>query len=355
MKPKESIQYIYWFAPYNMTCPSTRYRGKFPLDHLYHYYGIKSRFIFPDYRLSSILLFIKAFLSALLFRRKNSLIVVQKICSNRIYANALKLLIYFQNKNTVYDLDDAEHLRQSKETMLFFIKNCENINVGSAALKNFCLQYSSKVSILTSPVKEHKFQKSIRNKVINIGWVGDFGNGNEHSKSFSHKTNMFKVFFPQLLKIDFKIKLTLIGIKNKKDIPEIIKYFKNKPNIVLEIEKDMRWEEDDWLYQRISNFDVGISPMTKHLFNQCKSAFKAKQYLSVGVPVIASDVGDNKVFVTHSKNGFLCKEGKDFLKHILKIQQMKDEEYFKMSTNALKSQEDFSIDNYCKKLIGEQE
>ena len=41
--------------------------------------------------------------------------------------------------------------------------------------------------------------------------------------------------------------------------------------------------------------------MLNHPFNQAKSAFKAKQYLSCGIPVIASDVGENRKFVLNNK------------------------------------------------------
>ncbi len=352
MLQQESIQFIYWFAPYNLNCPSTRYRGKYPLEHLFQHYGIRSEFVFPDRSIMGMLLFTRIYLSALLFRKPNSLIVIQKVCSNRLYANALKILIRLQPKSTQYDLDDAEYLRQDKKTLVFFLKNCQSITVGSQALKNYCLQFNTNVSILTSPVKDHKVLKSKRNNVVHVGWVGDLGNGDGISKEFSHKTSMFSILFPHLRKVKIPMKLTLIGVKNEADIPEIIKYFEKSPNISLEIDKNMNWQEDDWLYPKIATFDIGVSPMTDHPFNQCKSAFKTKQYLSVGVPVLASDVGENKKFAFDNKNGFLCKTGIDFLNAINRIANMDDIEYFKMSKNALSLKRNYSIDNYCRLLLG---
>ena len=53
--------------------------------------------------------------------------------------------------------------------------------------------------------------------------------------------------------------------------------FEGKINFELVIPKDLKWEVDDWLYNDISKFDIGVSPMVKHPFNEAKSAFKAKE------------------------------------------------------------------------------
>lgn len=116
---------------------------------------------------------------------------------------------------------------------------------------------------------------------------------------------MFSIFFLELSKISFPIKLTLIGVKNQKDIPEIREYFKEQSNIEIEIPTNLQWENDAWIYPKILTFDLGVSPMNNHLFNKSKSAFKAKQYLSCGIPTAACNVGDNKEFVKHNKNGFI--------------------------------------------------
>ena len=134
-------------------------------------------------------------------------------------------------------------------------------------------------------------------------------------------------------------------------IPEIETFFKDCPNIELEIPCDLNWKSDDWLYSEIKKFDIGISPIIDHPFNEAKSAFKAKQYLSVGVPTIASDVGENRVFVEHRKNGLLCKNGTGFISLINYIDTLDDDAYFEMSNYALEKRNKFSVGNYCKVLI----
>lgn len=342
---------IFWFAPYNLTCPSTRYRGLYPLKKLHQDYGVKYDFVIPDRSFKGIFLFFYVLIKAILSPQKNSLIVVQKICSNRFYANLLKLLVRLKKTNTLYDIDDAEYLRQPTETLHFFLKHCHLIQVGSQALKTYCLAFNSNVYVSTSPVSDHIVQKTRRNDKLHLGWVGDMGNGKSISKDFSHKHSLFSILFPQLKKIEYPIKLSLIGAKRMEDIPEVVEYFKDVPNVELNIPIHLNWENDDWLYEEIQHFDIGLSPLVAHPFNVAKSAFKAKQYLSCGVPCIASDVGENSNYVLHQKNGFIAQQPADFLTHINHIATMEKTAYAALMRAAKESVGRFSMKNYCELLL----
>jgi glycosyltransferase involved in cell wall biosynthesis len=162
---------------------------------------------------------------------------------------------------------------------------------------------------------------------------------------------MFNILFPQLKQLERLIKLTLIGVKNEQDIPEIMEYFEDSPNICVDILEGLDWEDDHWVYSEIKKFDIGVSPLVNHLFNVSKSAFKVKQYLSVGVPAVASDVGENNRFIQHNANGFLCQNNDSFKDAIEHIINMSNSDYFKLSTNALQSQRHFSMKKYCDLLI----
>ncbi len=246
-----TLKHIYWFAPYDFTCASTRYRGHYPIEMLSTEYGISSDFAFPTRNLHGIILFFKMYFSILFFRKKNSVIVIQKICSNRIYSNLLKILITLRPSKTLYDLDDAEYLRQDTKTLHYFLKKCQAVSVGSEALRKYCKGFNSQTVILTSPVLKHGQQKEKRNKLPNNGWVGDLGNGNAISKDFSHKTAMFDILFPQLIKLKRPIKLSLIGVTQVADIKEITDYFKDTPSIRVEIPQHLNWKDDRWIYKKI--------------------------------------------------------------------------------------------------------
>jgi glycosyltransferase involved in cell wall biosynthesis len=353
LREQMKIDHIYWFAPYNLNCASTRYRGKYPLEYLARKLGLSYHLIFPGYSPGNIYFFLTAYLSALLYPKKNALIVIQKVCTNGLYAKALKLLVLCRPERTLFDMDDAEQYRQPTKTLHFFLRHCRRITAGSEALRKYCLQFNPNVTLQTSPVPEHQWKKTQKNDFLTIGWVGDFGQGKslEETSLFSHKRSLFTLFFPQLKKVKFPVRLVLIGIKTDADIPVIQAYFKDCPNVQLHIPAELDWEQDDWVYPMIAEFDIGIAPMLEHPFNKAKSAFKAKQYLSCGIPVIASDLGEHQRFIRHGLNGFLCRNGNDFKEALERIYDMGELQYMEISQNALNSKSSFTLDSYCRSLL----
>lgn len=344
-------QHIYWFAPYDLRCASTRYRGKIPLDFLKENHGVSYDFYIPSRTLAGTWRLMLLFIEILFFRKQDALVVIQKVRSNRFYANILKCLIWMRPQHTLYDLDDAEQYRYPTKTFHFFIQHCTSVRVGSKALFDYCSQLNPNVMLATSPVYEHGLRKQQQNPKLHIGWVGDFGNGNTQSKPFAHKTSLYTLLFPALKALDFEVKFSIIGVKKPSDIPQIQAYFSDCPNIELHIPQQLDWTTDNWVYKEICTFDIGVSPLVNHPFNEAKSAFKAKQYLSCGVPVIGSKIGENTFFIKDNKNGFLVQNTADFVEKIKKVVCMNATTYMKFSTAAFQSKKAFSIQNYCATLV----
>jgi len=351
IKMKSQKKVIYWFAYFNLQSPSTRYRAYIPLLYLQKNHNVEIHFIYPERSFLGIIRFLKTYFQALFFHNQQSLIVIQKVISNGFYAKALKLLIFIQRRRTLYDLDDAEYLRYPVETLHYFLRNCEKIAAGSDALIEYCQPFNSNIYWQTSPVPYAQPTKKRRNAKFHIGWIGDFGNGNTISQSFSHKTNLETLVFPALIQLNYPVKLSLIGIKMPKDVTALRAFFQSYDHIDLDIPTNLNWKQDKWIYPKICEFDVGIAPYVDHPFCHAKSAFKAKQYLRCGIPVIASKIGENPKFIEHGTNGFLFENSGELIQYLNKIQAMKGENYWKMSQNCLKTKVDFSVKKYGEKLI----
>jgi glycosyltransferase involved in cell wall biosynthesis len=334
---------ISWFAHYNLDCPSARYRGLLLLEFMRKNYDIDYKFIYPDRKPKKVIQFILSYLKALISVRNNDWIVIQKVCTNRHYAFLLKLLVRIRRHNTLYDIDDAEYIRQDVKSMHYFMKRCTIITVGSEALKLYAKEFNTNVYVVTSGIYEHANRKKKRNKKPVIGWVGNMGNGNLRARDFSHKKSVFELLFPAIKNLDMPCRLELIGVILDSDKKEIEEYFADSPQVELHIPMNLNWRQDDWLYEMISLFDIGAAPMVDHAFNQAKSAFKVKQYLSCGVPAIASNIGENKTFIQDGKNGFLCDTHNDFKDAISTIISMSDDRYNSMSEAALQSKHSFSF------------
>ncbi len=336
------IKHIYWFAYFNLSEASVRYRARFPLQQLRDKHGITFSIVYPGYDFQNLSNFILIYFSALFFRKSNSIIVFQKIYTKGIYATALKILLFFRPQHTLYDIDDAEHTRRPAHTIHHFMKKCSACSAGSKSLMDYIRQFNENVFLLTSPVIDHGLTKTELEKTLTVGWVGYYG---------AHRQNLTQIFFPALQDIDFPLKLKILGVADEAEEEEIKSYFRNNKNISVDTPLDLDWLDEHSIYETIATFDIGVSPLTDNEFNRGKSAFKLKQCLSCGVPVLASSVGENKVFLQDGVNGFLCDNPNDYFQKLTSIKGSQHRSYSKLSLNAKRTFSAFSIDNYCSTLI----
>lgn len=336
------IKHIYWFSYFNLDEPSVRYRAKYPLQRLLAEHNFTYDIVYPGYDFHNFINFLLTFFRVLFFRKNNSIIVFQKIFTTGIYATALKVLLYFRPRNTLYDIDDAEYTRRPAQTMHHFMKNCSACSAGSQALMEYIGQYNSQVLLLTSPIMQHDITKTKRESILTLGWIGYYG---------AHRHSLTGLFFPGLLEIDFPLRLVLLGVANIQERQDIESYFKENKNIKIDTPFDLDWHNEESIYRLISTFDIGVAPLTDDEFNRAKSAFKLKQCLSCGVPVLASRVGENNVFLQDGLNGFFCDEPKDYFQKIKQINDMDEREYHQLSVCAKSSLPIFSIEHYCNEFI----
>lgn len=342
-KSEGNIEFIYWFAHYNLASPSVRYRGKYPLDFLKEQYRVNSYFIFPSYKPARILQFIRAYFSALIFRKEKSIIVVQRINSNFIYANLLKLLVKIRSSDTIYDIDDADYLEYPPNTIYYFSRNCSKISVGSNELVKNLSKFNPNIFLNTSSTPDLNIIKHKKESIFTIGWIGGFGG--------DHKISLTTYFFPALNALPFKFKFVLLGVAEKSEYVFLNDYFKSFENMILEMPQDIEWTNEFDIQQRISQFDIGIATLMDNEMQRSKSAFKAKQYMNNGVPVLSVDIPENNVFVDHGKNGFLCSSHEDFKKRIIEFHDMSDKDYAIFSSNARNSIARFNLTSYCDTII----
>ncbi len=321
-----------------MDSPSVRYRAKYPLDFFKEKKGIDSYLVVPSYSISGILLFLKAYLSALLFRKRNSLIVIQRVQSNFIYAGLLKLLVRIRREDTVYDLDDADYLEENQETIFYFVKNCAKISVGSKAIAAYLSRFNHQVVHTTSPTVDLNIIKTEKNEKLTIGWIGGFGG--------EHKESLIDLVFPAIKAIAFPVKFTLIGVLKDADKTFIKQYFQENPNIELELPTGINWHDEAGLQHRIAALDLGVATLSNSEMQLSKSGIKAKQYLNNGVPVLSTNLPENNTVVVDGMNGFFCSSTSDYIARINQFEQMSEKEYFQFSANARKSIVNFDHEKY---------
>lgn len=335
---KTNLKYIYWFAYYDLDSPSVRYRAKYPLDFFKENKSVGNYFIVPSYKLKKIYAFIKAYLSALFFRKPDSLIVIQRVQSHFIYSTLLKLLIRIRNQDTVYDLDDADYLEVNPKTIYYFAKHCSKISAGSKQIEKHLRQFNNHIIHTTSPIVDLKIVKTTRNAIFTVGWIGGFGG--------EHKDCLIEIVFPALKELTFHLKLIVIGVLKLNDIEFIKNYFQDNSNIEIELPLEIDWNDEVGIQKKIVLFDVGLATLTNSEMQLSKSGIKAKQYMNNGVPVLSTNLPENNAVVVDGVNGYFCATTNDFKERLNQFYKMTDTDYLLFSKNARESISNFDHNKY---------
>lgn len=76
------------------------------------------------------------------------------------------------------------------------------------------------------------------------------------------------------------------------------------------------WQPDVWDYLRAVDFDIGVIPLTRSPFNDCRSPIRAMEWGGLGIPVVASDVPAYRQYVEHGVTGFLAGTPADWREYL---------------------------------------
>ena len=289
-------------------------------------------------------------------KNKPDYVVVQKSMTKYKVPEKTEKMMEELVKETslIWDFDDdiLEGNEISKFEYDLFCKYSKNIIVTSEFLKNTIhSRYHNKVSLLATsdmemPIKEeelfeiNKQRKEKMKNEIDVVWVATGGNLH-HLKSV---LNVLDEAAKELKDKQNKI-LVLKVICNKK----INKNYKN-----MKIE-NIKWTRSRAI-QEVRTANIGIMPLKDNEYSKGKGGFKLIQYISTGLPVIASNVGYNQT-IFKDDIGFLVddsdnKEGwKDAILELVSSEQ-KWETYSKNAYDVWKKYYNYEYNiNFWKELI----
>ena len=86
--------------------------------------------------------------------------------------------------------------------------------------------------------------------------------------------------------------------------------------VKVEIIDSIDWADSMAVSTAINDFDIGLYPLLDSAYNQYKCGFKALEYMAMGVPVVASPIGENKFIIENEIDGFLVSDEKGWIEKL---------------------------------------
>ena len=220
-------------------------------------------------------------------------------------------------KKMIYDFDDAiwipntsaenkiASLVKANWKVKYICKWAYKVVGGNDYLCNYAKQVNSNVIRIPTCVDMERIHNKIKthhNGKVVVGWTG------------SHSTlSYLGDVIPVIKELQEEIDFSFLLIANK------------KPELNLRDWEFVPWNETTEV-QDLLKIDIGIMPLHDDAWSEGKCGFKLIQYLSLGIPAVASPVGVNKDIIEDGTNGYLCsnnEEWKSRLKELITDMQLR--------------------------------
>lgn len=202
-----------------------------------------------------------------------------------------------KTQRCVVDFDDAIFHRYDRHPSRFVrrvlgnkiasvMRRADAVVVGSHYLADYAHGAGAgKVALLPTVVDLKRYVVTDRSGVGGrIGWIGTPLTARQY----------LPLIYPVLLRLAEQRKFTLVLIGAG------------------EIEmRGLCVESHDWSADSeaalVSSLDIGLMPLVDGPWERGKCGYKLIQYMACGVPVVASDVGENRYIVHHGEHGYLVR------------------------------------------------
>ncbi|MBC5775455.1 glycosyltransferase family 4 protein [Pontibacter sp. KCTC 32443] len=201
--------------------------------------------------------------------------------------------------NTTDDNSAAAKYKWHHKTKLL-ISWSYKVSCGNDYLKDYALKYNAAAvylpTVLDTVTKYNKL-KDQQTERVTIGWIG------------SHSTLPYlKLIEPVLQELEQKYTFEFIVIADR------------KPDLNLKFLRFIPWNNESEI-EDLLQLHIGVMPLPDTEWAKGKCAFKALQYMALGIPVVASAVGANTTAIPDSITGYTCSTEQEWYEKLEQLLQ----------------------------------
>jgi len=213
-------------------------------------------------------------------------------------------------KKIIYDFDDAIWIPNTSDTnkivagikwhgkVALICKWAYKVSCGNSYLAEYARQFNPHVVVNPTTIDTQHHHNTLKNQAtdkVTIGWTG------------THSTMKYlDALVPVLQDLEQKYAFELKVISNQ------------APELPLHSLVYQPWRKDHEIADLLT-FNIGLMPLEDDPWAKGKCAFKALQYMALGIPALISPVGMNTEVVSDGQNGFICATPTDWY---IKLERM---------------------------------
>lgn len=212
-------------------------------------------------------------------------------------------------KKVIYDFDDSifldttnwlQNILKSPKKFNYLIENAHHVILSSPFNLDRCKEINLKhsVSYIPCSLDTSRF-KPIKNNIasdkkIVLGWTGTFS-------SIPYLNSIRHILIKLKEERDFKLLL-------------ITNFEYEFPEMDLEV---MEWKKESEISD-LNKIDIGLYPIHMDEWSLGKGGLKIMQYMSIGIPGVATNYGTAQHIIDNASNGFLVSTDQEWL-DVLKL------------------------------------
>lgn len=292
---------IYFFTKGTAVAGSSRHRAYNIVEYL-NLNGVKAVVVSPPvFQKNENKIIAKInYLKLILSLRSKDIVILQTTIFNRLFIVLIIIVKNFFNPRIIFDFDDAIYIKNPIATKIL-VKISNKVIVASHYLSEWNYIQNKQVMIVPNLIKYELSQKYTviyekKEKVV-VGWIGG-------GPASMHNIEILAPVFEVLVKKGLRYKFRFVGSLGSKKVYNL---FNKIDGLDVEFIDKLDWGKKGEIQKTNQCFDIGLNPLIKSKDNMARCSLKVLDYMAVGLPVVASNIGENNYFIDNGKNGFLVK------------------------------------------------